>query len=1164
MRKSLHLSLSLAFALLCCLAAEASAQTSGEITGLVTDSSGAAVSGANVTVTNKATGATRKVATNNEGLYAFPSLLPGAYELKVEQGGFKTARLDNITLEVQQTARLDVTMELGAVGETVTITSAGALLNAENTTVGTVIENKRIVDLPLNGRNFLQLVSTAPNVSFGFGQAGQAGARQGGTRANQQIAVAGQRSYFNRFTIDGVENTDVNFNTPIILPSIDALQEFKVQTGVFPAEFGRASTQINISTKSGTRDYHGTLFEFLRNDALDARTYDFTGVRAKDSPKEPFKWNQYGFTLGGPVWLPKKLFGPIGYENRERAFFMTNWEGYRDRKVLRGRYNLPAAAMYTGDFRKLLDPAFTGNPNSGKQMVSNGVPVVDALNRPVIVGQIYDPATRQPVNGRWVADPFPGNIIPEARIAPLSKKLLEFYPAPTLNPNSLGTNHEQLNRRLIDKDQFIARGDFIESEKSTWAGRYSWGGEVQLDPGLKLNGTKLLTTVRQVMVSNTRTLSSNKVNETRFGYNYFYNSLGRELAGTRDVVSELAIPGITSGPPVSWGIPSIAIQGFTGFGDDSEGPYVNNNHTYQLVDNFSWTVGNKTFRFGGELRWDQFNQVGNQFARGALLYEANATMQNGIANNAAIGGAQGYGFADYLLGYCKRCEVAVALATADFHAFSQSFYLDYNWKLTPKLTINAGLRYEYTPPWSDKSGKLVNIYVPFMDSTPNVADLSRHPVFVRIGSGDFYEGTALRFNPAIKVARDGRLGDRLVRPDHNDFAPRLGVAWSLTSKWTARLGGGVFYSQDTGNPRFDMARNLSGRRRDEATPDLIDLTWAAPFRNLGGTVQINNPFVLGNINARRTPYSIQYLLNVQRELGNNLLIEFGYLGSVSRKLESLRAFNESIPGATGSVLSRAPYPEFSRIQEVDGSGKANYNGFSVKVEQRLSRGISFVSGYTFSKSIDNASAIRNHGGDTLFPQNSYNLAAERALSSFHVKHRAVNSVLYQLPVGKGRRFLNHGGLANLLIGGWELGTLLNIQSGFPLTMASGRDQSNTGAGFDRPNQIAGGSTELPGDQRDASKWFNTSIFALQPLGTFGNVGRNTIIGPGLVQWDASLLKVFNFTERVGLQFRFEAFNAANHLNLGNPDTSVTSSNFGKITGARTNMRELQFGAKIFF
>ncbi|MGH9799435.1 MAG: hypothetical protein ACRD82_03645, partial [Blastocatellia bacterium] len=470
-------------------------------------------------------------------------------------------------------------MEIGSVGETVTVTGGIALLSQESATVGTVIENKRIVDLPLNGRNFLQLVATAPNVSFGFQNAGQAGSRQGGTRSQQNISVAGQRSYFNRFTIDGIENTDVNFNTPIILPSIDALQEFKVQTGIFPAEFGRASTQINVSTKSGSRAYHGALFEFLRNDAFDARQYDFTGKRAPDAPKEPFKWNQYGFVLGGPVWIPKV------YKNKERIFFMTNFEGYRDRKTTRGRYSLPLAAWYGGDFSSLSNP-------------------------------IYDPVTRTQ---------FAGNKIPTNRIHPTSLKLLEFYPSPTLAPTALGVNHEQPNGRLIDKDQFIGRGDFIESTKSSWAGRYSWGDELQLDPGLKLNGTKLLTNVKQVMVSNTRTIGGNKVNEARFGYNYFFNSLGRQLAGTRDVVKELGIPGINSGPPVAWGIPSISVSGFSGFGDDSEGPYVNTNKTWQFVDNFSLTKGNHSFRFGGEVRWDNYNQIGNQFARGAFLFEANAT-----------------------------------------------------------------------------------------------------------------------------------------------------------------------------------------------------------------------------------------------------------------------------------------------------------------------------------------------------------------------------------------------------------------------------------------------------------------------------------------------------------------------------------------------------------
>lgn len=1099
------------------------AQTSGEITGVVTDASGAAVSGATVTVTNLGTNAARQVPTNSEGVYGFPSLMPGIYTLKVEQSGFKSVVRDNLQLQVQQVARIDVSLEVGAVGETVTVTGGVPLLSQESTTVGTVIENKRIVDLPLNGRNFLQLVATAPNVSFGFQDAGQAGSRQGGIRAQQNISVAGQRSYFNRFTIDGVENTDVNFNTPIILPSIDALQEFKVQTGIFPAEFGRASTQINVSMKSGSREYHGAAFEFLRNDYFDARQYDFTGVRSPNSAKEPFKWNQYGFVLGGPVWIPKV------YTNKERIFFMTNFEAFRQRQTLRGRYQLPPVAWRTGDFSALSNP-------------------------------IFDPTTGQQ---------FAGNRIPTNRIHPTSTKLLEFYPAPTLAPNALGINHEQPLGGLIDRNQFNGRGDFIESDRSSWAGRYSWADEVQLTPGLKLNGTKLLTTAKQVMVSNTRTLTPSIVNEARFGYNNFFNSLGRELAGTRDVVKELAIPGVASGPPISWGIPSIAVQGFSGFGDDSEGPYVNNNKTFQFIDNLSWTKGSHSLRFGGEIRWDQYNQVGNQFARGAFLFEPTATTNRGASGT-------GNAFADFLLGNCKRCEVSVSLATADFRARSQYYYIDDSWKVRPNLTINMGLRYEYSPPWLDKTGRLVNIHVPFADNTPNVADLSRHPTFIRMGSGDFYEGLTLRFNPAIKVARDGRLGERLVGVDKNDFAPRFGVAWSPTNKWTVRLGGGGFYAQDTGNPRFDMARNLAGRRRDESTPTQLDLTWSSPFRNLGSTVQVSNPYVLGNNFGRRTPYVIQYMLSVQRELRNNLLLEVNYLGSVGRKLESLRAFNESIPGATGSVLSRAPYPEFSRIQMVDGSGKSSYNGLSFKLEKRMSNGLSFVSGYTWSKSIDNASAIRSHNGDTLFPQNSYNLAAERALSSFHTSHRAVNSVLYQLPFGKGQRFLDAGGISNVLFGGWEFGTLFNVQTGFPLTVTTGRDQSNTGAGFDRPNNVAGQVATLDRSDRTINRWFNTDAFVIQPFGTHGNVGRNTIIGPGIIQWDASMLKSFRFTESKSLQFRFEAFNAANHPNWGNPGTGqpkeiradgtvvAANANFGKITGMRGSMRQLQFGLKLIF
>lgn len=1093
------------------LGPQARAQTLGEITGVITDTSGGVVQGATVTATNAATNATRTTRTNNAGIYSFPALPPGTYSVKAERSGFKPTTRTGVELHVQQTARIDFRLVVGNLEDAVEVTGT-TVLNTENVTLGTVIENKRIVELPLNGRNFLQLTATAPNVSFGFADAGQAGARQGGSRASQNISVAGQRSMFNRFTIDGIENTDVNFNTYIVLPSVDALQEFKVQHGIFPAEFGRATSQINVSTKSGGNDFHGAFFGFLRDDKFDAKPYAFT---ATPPAEQPFRLKQFGGTLSGPVWLPGI------YKGKDRLFFMANYEGLREDRTVQGLYSVPTAAMRNGDFSALSS-------------------------------LIFDPNTRvRGPDGIIRAQPFPGNVIPRDRIHPTSLQLLEFYPAPNIG-TGLSSNYQNEQDRQLEKDQFTGRLDFIESAASNWAARFSWGDETQITPALYLNGSKLLTTVKQLMVSNTRVLASNKVNELRFGYNSFFNSIGTELAFERDVVGELKIPGVDSPPDVAWGIPSIGISAFSGFGDSTEGPYVNRNKTFQIVDNFSWTTSRHSLRFGGEVRIDQYNQVGNQFARGSFAFEGQATQ------NPASPAGTGNSFADFLLGHCRRCEKSVTLAEATFRATSFAVYIDDTWKVSSRLTLNAGLRYELTPPWFDENGTLINAHLPAYDTTPNVQDPARHPTLIRIGSGDFYEGTLLRFNPAIRTARDGRLGDRLVATDHNDFAPRLGLSWSPTTKWTIRAGLGVFYSQDTGNPRFDMARNLSGRRRDESNADFPDLTWDQLFRNLSGTVQINNPYVLAHTYDRKTPYAVQYLLNFQRELGNTVA-EVGYLGSFSRNLESLRAFNESLPGATGSVLSRAPYPEFGRIQVVNNTGKGSYHGLSVKLQRSHRKGLSYLLGYTFSKSIDTASAIRNHNGDTLFPQNSYDLEAEKALSSFHVAHRVVGSFLYELPFGSS----DEGGVVNALLGGWQLSGIVTAQSGFPITVVAGRDQSNTGAGFDRPN-ATGQDPVLPNSERTPERWFNTDAYVLQPFGTFGNVGRNTLIGPGLFLADISLIKNIRLKAGHTLQLRAEAFNATNHPNWANPNTSRVSNNFGRITGTRTNMRELQFGVKYIF
>ncbi len=546
------------------------AQSLGTITGEVRDATGGVVPGVTVTVVNKATNATRTTSSNVVGLSDFPALPPGSYTVKSELSGFKTASRE-IELQVQQTARVNFTLELGTISELATVTGVSPLVETSNATIGTVIENRRIVELPLNGRNYLQLVALSPNVSAEFAGPGQAGDRQGGSRANQNLSISGQRREFNFYTLDGVDNTDVNFNTYIFLPSVDALQEFKVQTGVYSAEFGRGASQVNVVTKSGTNSLHGTVFEFHRDDALDARPYAFTPSQAA-APKAPFKWDQYGYTAGGPVWT-------------NHLFFMSNFEGYRDRKQFQSPFSVPSSAMRNGDFSELLRNLGAINPQTGQP-----------------TGVLVDPTQCTVVGTTRTCAPFPGNIIPANRIHGTSTKLLEFYPEPTSGSSGLVNNHLALQDRTIDKYQYTQRMDLLQGSTSTWMGRYSYAKENEVSPALKLNGTKLDTRIHQAAIGNTWTLSPTLVNEFRFGYNYFFNTFGRELAFERDVVKELDIPGISLNPPEAWGIPSIGITGFSGFGDNTEGPYTNRNHAFEFSNNLSWIRGRHSFKAGGSIR----------------------------------------------------------------------------------------------------------------------------------------------------------------------------------------------------------------------------------------------------------------------------------------------------------------------------------------------------------------------------------------------------------------------------------------------------------------------------------------------------------------------------------------------------------------------------------
>lgn len=1131
------------------------AQTLGEISGAVRDSTGAVLPGVMITLTNQATNAVRNATTNDSGVYAFPALVPGPYRVKAEKTGFKTSSSDVLELQVQQQARLDLRMEVGSVSESIEVVASAAQLSTENATVGTVVDNKRIVELPLNGRNYLQLTALAPNVSYGFPTAGQSDSRQGGDRSAQNISVAGIRNNFNRFTLDGVENTDPNFNSYVIFPSAEALQEFKVQSGIYPAEFGRGATQINVSTKGGGNAFHGSVYEFLRNGELDGKQYDFTG---RPFQKDPFKWNQFGFTLSGPVLIPKLFNG------KNRLFFMTNYEWFRQRRTVQALYTLPSAAQRSGNFSD-------------------------------VVGGVFDPLTRVQSGGSLTATPFPNNTIPTSRFAGVSQKLLEFYPTPNIL-GILSNNHQVGQGRPINKDQFIQRFDFNESARSQWFGRYSRSDENQTAEALALNGTSIITKATQWMGTNTRVITNSLVNEARFGYTKFYNTTGPELAFSRDVVGSLGIKGLASGPAVQWGIPGIVIANYSGFGNSSEGPYENDNSAMQFINNLSWIKGKHSLKFGGEFRRDQYNQVGNQFARGEFQFSTQAT------RNPAVSGATGNAFADYLLGQLNQSEAAVAIATAKFRSTGFAFYIDDSWRVTSKLTIAMGLRYENTPPWEDQTGNLFNGIVPY-DIRPArsapvpVADLTLHPFFMRQGAArqNCYEGISLRWtNIAVKC--DGSLGNRLVGRDNNDFAPRLGISYQLTQKTVLRAGAGLFYSQDTGNPRFDMARNLAGRLRSNPDPITPNLNWDNALASIaGGVANVPTPYTFANPFNRRTPRTFQFLLNLQRELPGQMVAEIGYIGNTSRHLESLRAVNESLPACRNipavtdpsyarcaadplrgiAERQRAPFPEFGRIQLVDNDGYGNYHSLSAKLTKRYSNGLTMLTAYTWAKSLDTSSGIRVAGNDTLFPQNSYCRSCEYGRSAHDVRQRFVTSGQYELPVGKGKKWNITNGIADAVVGGWSVGSILTIQSGFAQIVTQSGDPSNTGGQFDRP-MATGQAVDLDRGARGPNRWFNVNAFSITPDGIFGNVGRGTLNAPGIVQLDFISMKNFRMPYADGkhnLQFRFEAYNFPNHPNWAAPDAGVASGgvdpatgvgrNFGRITGTR-GMRNMQLALRYTF
>lgn len=1089
-------------AVLTLAAAIASAQSgTGEINGTVTDSTGAAVAGATVTIANPATGFSRVIRTNEGGVYSAPALQPGAYTIKVEREGFQSQSRAGVELQVGSAPSLNFSLAVGNVAEVIEVTGGAPVLETESTSVGTVIENKRIVELPLNGRNYLQLASLIPGATTNGPASSQGQQRMGGARNQFALNVAGQRVHFNHYSLDGMENTDPNFNTYLFLPSIDALQEFKVESGLFSAEYGRAIAQVNVSTKSGTNEFHGVAFSYVRNAFFDARNF-FAPVNP------PFKRNQFGGTFSGPVRLPKV------FDGRNKLFFMFNYEGLRERRALTQQATLPDARFRSGNF--------------------------GFLNR----------AIRDPLNPGQV---FPNGVIPESRIHPTSRRVLnEFYPLPNQpGGGALGITNNYLNDegRRTDGDQFTVRGDLTSIQNQTFFFRFSQTKEPQYLPSTIANtGNNVDILGQQGVLGHTKVIGANKVNDFKFGMNYFTSANIQQRAFRENIVGNLGLQGVSQ-DPLFWGMPVFQITGFANVGECNDCPFVNWNTTFQLSDNFNWTVGRHTLKFGGEYRRLRYNQIGAVVPRGRFSWNGQYT---------------GEPMADMLLGHMSNTEGQVGAPIASFRQNYMALYLQDTWKVTNKLTVNWGLRWEYESPFHDKHDAIVNVDFRW--------DNSMEPVFVRAGTGDLNQGNPAFPAPAgWQLVRDGRFGRGAAVPDRNDFGPRVGLAYQLSPKTVLRVSGGMYFVRDIGNAVFDIVRNIPFTIRQAEVADTTrpNLGWNQLFTQAGAP-----SFLLINEFGERTSYVTQWQSSIQQQLTKDMSLEVTYMGSAGIKLRRLTSYNNPEPRAGNPNLNR-PFPKFNgSFQNMNAPSHSSYHALQMRLQQRFANGWTLLGSYAYGKSIDNGSGVRTTDGDPLTPSDNYNLRAERGLSAFDFRQRFTASFLYEMPFGKGRKIGLANAFAETLLGGWQVGGIFTFQDGFPATAFCGPGNVQNGGGYCKPDAISTETTRLPDDQQTVQRFFNTNAFvdrlgvapgAAQPVFRYGTSGRNTIIGPGIIGIDASINKFFRFVEgKHTVELRGEFFNAPNRANFGQPGTTLRTPNYGVISSTRIDSRQIQVALRYSF
>jgi Carboxypeptidase regulatory-like domain len=1078
-------------------------QTTATLTGTVTDPAGAVVADVTITATNLATNAVRETKTAETGSYTLPFLPAGDYSVTAVAHGFQKQKIDRITLQVQQTARVDVQLRIGDVAETISVEAFAAVLQTDNATVGAVIDGSKIVDLPLNGRNFIQLAQLIPGVQAGTpgsitvrrgrGSIGQQDAPFGSTA----MSANGSRDTANRYLIDGIEFMDYDAMTYSFAPSVDSLAEFKVETGNSSSESGGApGGQVNMLTKRGGNRLTGTLWEFNRNDAL-TQAYDAIGRKSVDPPR--LNRNQFGANVGGPVYIPKL------YRGMDKTFFFFNWESGR---LAQGAVSslrlIPPAAIRTGDFRGLTN-ARTGAPIT--------------LNDPLNVG-------------------IANNVIPASRLSRQSLTFLEFMPLPN---TQVGTqNFASTPASAVSKqDNYNARIDHIFSSKDSLSGRYIfndtyeagvpfWGHDERDNLGRSQNFVSAWT----------HTFGPTLINELRGGWHKFFET---EIFGTTndpayDIAGKMGLP-LVSRLPQEYGPPTITINGPDGAFSMYDlqrqiGPRDRSNQIFQFVDSFSWQRGTHFLKFGADVARRQVTFEQARAPRGSFGFDGTYT---------------GSALADFMLGYVRNASINPAHTSTDLWNWWQSYYFNDDWKLTPRLTVNLGLRYDYFQPYTQVDDKFVNI---------------EQDGFVVAG---------------ITTPQTSSYGRGLIAPDRNNWAPRIGFAYRPTFMNDAVVRGayGWYYTPQISNAIFAMAEGAQATAGASVIGNptgLPNIFFNDPFASAVTTGALN--FAVSNDQNLRDTYIQQWNLNVQKNLPGKILMDVGYIGTKSTRLivtfedlnRPIQLVDPRTPGLP-SLNARRPNQAYQRNVRSDKSiGNAIYHALQLRAERRMSSGLVFLTAYTCSKSISGPNDIGGQVGGGNFigaPQDIYNLSSDRSVSGFDVTQRFVQTVLYQLPFFKDTR-----GVARWLLDGWQFSTIVTFQSGFPAPVTNNVDTTGTGINS-RPDLVSGQSGNLPGDERTWLKWFNTAAFAEAPFGRFGTSPRTYAFRlPGIANGDFSINKIFPISEGRHLEFRTEFFNLTNHFNPdpATVDRNLRSATFGAVGGGVQGVttRVIQLGAKLVF